>query len=218
MDSNAPDSPSPGSARSTPSPGASSPSTGPESSDGMTCAEFNWQTGGDMRLGYGMPTALQRNQTLAVLISSSAASPAKTSAWPASALGSPGPDPGSSGRSSASPRNSARRGGSSRMFQGSFLPMADATSGLSSRGYGNAGLLSATACWTANISESPSGAVACSLSAVLMPEALPRYSLSAKAAAGILRRAAKRGRALPPALNNALLRLSSSAGAELPTK
>jgi hypothetical protein len=43
-----------------------------------------------------------------------------------------------------------------------------------------------------------------------MKRALPKYSLSPKAAAGILRRAAKRGRALPPALMMALTQRAST--------
>lgn len=46
------------------------------------------------------------------------------------------------------------------------------------------------------------------LSAVLMKRVSPRYFLSPKAAAGILRRAQKRGRELPPALRQALTALA----------
>lgn len=89
---------------------------------------------------------------------------------------------------------------------------------------------------TASTSESPSGGggfSACSLAAVLETEAdwltrhpgrtsaefwsyLRRYFLSARAAAGILRRAGARGRALPPALDAALRQLAGNepAGAE----
>jgi len=60
-------------------------------------------------------------------------------------------------------------------------------------------------CWTLDISESPNGAVACSLSDVLQTGAVPqRFYLSAKAAQGILRRAEKRERVLPSALLLAL--------------
>jgi hypothetical protein len=54
------------------------------------------------------------------------------------------------------------------------------------------------ACLTLATSESPSDAAACSLSSILETgEHLRRYSLSPKACAGILRRAARRGRELP---------------------
>ena len=42
------------------------------------------------------------------------------------------------------------------------------------------------------------------LSAILEPSAPPKYFLSARAAAGILARADKRGRSLPPTLRQAL--------------
>lgn len=62
------------------------------------------------------------------------------------------------------------------------------------------------ACSTCNTSGLPSGGVA-SLSSLLEPEEviLPKYWLSAKACAGILRRASKRGKALPTMLQEALL-------------
>lgn len=59
-------------------------------------------------------------------------------------------------------------------------------------------------------SASPNAASVCSLSAILEPRVPPKYYLSPKACAGILRRAAKRGRELPPALLAAL----SAASAE----
>ena len=53
-------------------------------------------------------------------------------------------------------------------------------------------------------SECPSVVVASFLSQVLQPHADPRYFLSEKAASGVLRRASKRGRTLPPELEQAL--------------
>jgi hypothetical protein len=58
---------------------------------------------------------------------------------------------------------------------------------------------------TLKTSESHSGAVACLLSDVLETGDVPRrFYLSAKACAGILRRAEKRGRQLPHSLQAAL--------------
>ena len=54
------------------------------------------------------------------------------------------------------------------------------------------------------ISESPSDAAVCLLSQVLEPTAPSRFCLSSKASAGILRRATRRGKTLPPALQAAL--------------
>lgn len=64
---------------------------------------------------------------------------------------------------------------------------------------------------TRDFSESPSGAVACSLSDVLETDSVPpKYWLSAKAATGILRRAEKRNKMLPPRLMGALAALASN--------
>ena len=73
------------------------------------------------------------------------------------------------------------------------------------------GMGSPTEFWTLSSSEFPSAAEGCSLSGILEnPGAhLRKYFLSARAAQGILRRAAKRGRALPPALQQALESLAT---------
>ena len=64
---------------------------------------------------------------------------------------------------------------------------------------------------TPNISEWPNDAVVCSLSQVLEQTSIPqRYFLSSTACAGILRRAEKRGKALPAALMLALTAVSES--------
>jgi hypothetical protein len=63
---------------------------------------------------------------------------------------------------------------------------------------------------TLNTSEWPSDAAVCSLSDVLETGELPqRYFLSAKACRGILRRAEKRGKQLPPSLAEALQAVAS---------
>lgn len=58
--------------------------------------------------------------------------------------------------------------------------------------------------WTANTSEWPKDGVACSLSQILEENVPPKYSLSPRACTGILRRAEKRGKALPTQLREAL--------------
>ncbi len=75
----------------------------------------------------------------------------------------------------------------------------------------NSGMGSPTECWTLSTSESPSDAVASSLSDVLETTGahLLKYCLSPKAAKGILRRAARRGRELPDSLMQALTWLST---------
>lgn len=60
-----------------------------------------------------------------------------------------------------------------------------------------------------NISEWPNAAVVCSLSQVLERTSIsPKYYLSSKACEGILRRAEKRGKKLPPMLEAALKRVA----------
>ena len=59
--------------------------------------------------------------------------------------------------------------------------------------------------WTRSSSESRKGAVVCSLSEMLETGPIdPRYYLTEKACRGILRRAEKRGKTLPPPLEAAL--------------
>jgi hypothetical protein len=57
---------------------------------------------------------------------------------------------------------------------------------------------------TPNITESPSAAAEYSLSRILEEQVPEKYCLSRKACEGILRRAAKRGKELPPMLKEAL--------------
>lgn len=60
-------------------------------------------------------------------------------------------------------------------------------------------------CWTLSSSVWPSGASVCSLSSTLETGGVPRrYFLSARACAGIIRRAERRGKALPRELREAL--------------
>lgn len=89
------------------------------------------------------------------------------------------------------------------------------TSQSSSTPWANSGIAQGGRYWTRSTSESRNAAGACSLSAVLEPQVSERYYLSAKAAAGILRRAERRGKALPEPLEAAL---RSVAGAQTPTE
>ncbi len=80
----------------------------------------------------------------------------------------------------------------------------------------NSGMGSPTEFWTLNGLESPSVAAVCSLSATLETGDVPqRYFLSAKACAGILRRAERRSKKLPSALHSAL---SQTAATEMTPK
>ena len=86
----------------------------------------------------------------------------------------------------------------------------------SSEGWQNSGMGSPTEFWTLNSSEWPKDAAVCSLSAVLEDNgSVPqRLYLSAKACAGILRRAEKRGKELPRQLRVALMAVAQTGQAD----
>ena len=80
----------------------------------------------------------------------------------------------------------------------------------SSGAWGNSGMGGLTGFSMPNTSEFPSDAAVCSLSDVLEAGPVPqRFFLSPKACAGILRRAEKRGKSLPPFLAEALRAVAS---------
>jgi len=105
-----------------------------------------------------------------------------------------------------------------RTFREFSPPTADATSRTSSARLGNAGILLPTGLWTLNGCEwtgcpeqfrngdAEFGSSVCGLSDILetVGEHLRKYCLSLKACAGILRRAASRGKDLPARLAAAL--------------
>jgi len=145
-----------------------------------------------------------------VLISSAPESPARMLA---SLDGEPDSLENGRDSSSSSPESCesySPTGSSSRTFQACFLPIKDLISLSSSIRWTNAGMAYRGAFSIASTSESPSVAAECSLSDILVAHAHPKYSLSPKAAAGILRRAAKRGRALPTHLEAALVALMNT--------
>lgn len=80
-----------------------------------------------------------------------------------------------------------------------------ATLPLSFQGWQNSGMGGPTGYLTLNTSESHSAAVECSLSDILEVDVHPKYYLSPRACRGILRRAQRRDRELPPRLHRALL-------------
>ena len=76
-------------------------------------------------------------------------------------------------------------------------------------GWMNSGMGGRTECLTLSTSEWPSDAVVCSLSDTLETGTVPqRFFLSDTACRGILRRADKRGKELPPALQAALAQVA----------
>src|SRR3972149_4760184 len=101
-------------------------------------------------------------------------------------------------------RSIARLGLSLRTSPACYPRTEGGTLPSSFEGWSNSGMALPGRYWTLSTSESPSGAVASSLSAILETTVPRKYYLSPKACAGILRRAAKRGRQLPMALYRAL--------------
>ena len=109
-------------------------------------------------------------------------------------------------------------GWSGRMSPEYCHPTADGILEPSSGRWANSGMGSPTECLTLSTSEaaasptlSHSAAVVCSLSDILETGDVPqRYYLTARACAGILRRAEKRGKELPPQLAAALHAVEAS--------
>ena len=94
---------------------------------------------------------------------------------------------------------------SSRHSQKPKFQCLDLESGQTPDGYEAEELISLGSFTTVNTSERHSGAGACFLSAILEENAPDKYSLSPKACLGILRRAERRGKDLPPLLKAALM-------------
>jgi hypothetical protein len=146
----------------------------------------------------------------AVLISSAEASPARTSPSPAD-------EPDSCTKAAAPTCSSSSHGSqmslygpagmsSLRTFPDSFPATPDEISPSYERRWPSSGFWTGPGeCWTADTSECPSdGGESSSLRDVLEDEVPAKYFLSPRAAAGILRRAEKRGRTLPEHLAAAL--------------
>lgn len=132
-------------------------------------------------------------------------SPARTSRWLEDVLAWLEDAPGYSGNWPALLAIFARDGSLSKTCPVFCRPVEEWTWEPCSGSWGTSGIGGPTVCLTLNTSVWPSDAVACSLSRILEREPVPqRYFLSPRACAGILRRAAKRGRELPAALREAL--------------
>lgn len=145
------------------------------------------------------------------LIFSAAGSPARTCPSPETEQGSPAIAPASSSSSPESPGLFDPDGFSSRTYPVSSLARAVGTSEACLERWPTSGMAWPGGFSTAVSSECRSDAGGCSSSERSLTEILEppqnvpaRYSLSARAALGILRRAEKRGRALPSPLLVAL--------------
>jgi 5-methylcytosine-specific restriction endonuclease McrA len=104
-------------------------------------------------------------------------------------------------------------GSSLRTYPDCFPATTELTSGSFSRRWPTSGFTTSPGeLWTADTSECPNGGDgSSSLPGVLEATVPERFYLSPKGAAGILRRAEKRGKALPPPLDKALRELSEQA-------
>ena len=142
--------------------------------------------------------------------SSAADSRARTCQSPENAPDLTGNDPASSSKQPESlTLFSDPEGGSSlRTFPDFFPATAAGISESFSRRWPTSGFTTSPGeCWTADTSECPKGGGEfSSLPGVLQAEVPVRFFLSPKAAAGILRRANKRGRALPEPLDRGRVR------------
>ena len=154
-----------------------------------------------------------------VLISSAEGSPAKTSQLPENEPDSRANAPACSTKPSESLTlfSTPEDGFSLRMYPDSFPQTVGEISESFSRRWPTAGFTTSPGeCWTADTSESHSeGGAFSSLPDALVADAPPRFYLSQRGAAGILRRANKRGKTLPAELETALLSASQQAKSDL---
>jgi hypothetical protein len=124
-------------------------------------------------------------------------------------------DPACGGSFTASLASCGLGGASSRTSLDSCHRTEEGTWVPSSGRWATSGMGTPTECWTLVSSESPSDAAECSLSDILEDEVPPKFFLSQRACAGILRRAEKRGKRLPEPLAAAL---AAVAGHKTPTE
>src|ERR1017187_1486715 len=202
----------PSSANPTPGAAPSSPQDSPASPSQRTCEVFEENQRAEVRMmgtaqltkgggkpGQGYP---------AVLISSSAVSRARIFPSPGSEPDSPAPAPASSTSSCESQTSLFGPEGMSslRTSPDSFhLSMGEISPSFSRRWPTSGFWTGPGECWTAVTSECHSeGGASSSLRDVLEDSVAPKYFLSPRAAAGILRRAEKRGKKLPEHLEAAL--------------
>jgi hypothetical protein len=164
----------------------------------------------------GEAPTLQVEQTVAVLTaspsaptSSSPRRPAKTSPLPESVQGSLALGVDSSSISSGWFESYSRLGFAWSKSPDSSAATGERTSASRSTRWQTQGISWNGGYWMRGGSEYPNGAEGCSLSDILEDRPPDRFSLSPKAAKGILRRAERRGRMLPMRLEAALVALAT---------
>lgn len=102
-------------------------------------------------------------------------------------------------------KDSGQIGSSGKTSLASSVQTRDGTLAPSSGRWLNSGMGSPTECWTLKTLESPNVVVASLLLDILETGDVPlRFYLSQKACEGVLRRAERRGKSLPPKLKSAL--------------
>jgi hypothetical protein len=202
-------------AKPTPTEEKSSPDIGPESRASRTFELYN-PTRSRTQDEHGPIEYWKQDETVDALhgptgnkeplICSVEASPAKTSPSRADGRDSQANAQDCSSSSHESPTLFSPNGSSLRTFPDFFPPTVEGISPSYSRRWPSSGFTTSPGeCWTADTSECPKGGGAfSSLPDVLEAEVHPRFYLSQRAAAGILRRAEKRGRELPRPLMEAL--------------
>jgi hypothetical protein len=159
----------------------------------------------------GGDTSIPRQLTLFA-----ADSPARTYQWPAAARDWLEAEV-DYGLSSIALLQSLGRDGLLSKTSPAYYPVTkDRILPLSFAGWSSAGMACPGGYLTLNISDWPNAAAVCSLSQVLETAVPQAYFLSPKAARGILRRAEKRGRVLPPSLAHSLQMLAGQV--DLPDK
>ena len=219
-------------AKPTKRPGQSSGDTGRTSRSTTTSAdstETGWQAWDSLNdaatdlvptMGQNTGMASGRAGVIFQSTSSAEASRAKTSQSPGNAPDSQASDPDSSLRQPESLTlfSDTADGFSLRMFPDSFPQTADEISPSYSRRWPTSGFTTSPGeCWTVDSSECHSdGGAFSSLPDVLVADVPPRFYLSPKAAAGIIRRAEKRGKELPEHLDETLRLLSKQPQATTP--
>ena len=132
--------------------------------------------------------------------------PAKTSALLAKGLVLLAKEAGYSGKLQELWRKRKQNTSSSKTYLVCYPVTTEQILESSSGRWPTSGILLDGGCLMLNTLEYPSaGVVSSSLADVLLATALPKYFLSPRACEGILRRATKRGKELPPVLTQALL-------------
>jgi len=154
--------------------------------------------------GMETPPTSDNEQLSLLSISSVVASPARITALQESAAAWLATVALSGGECTGSLLSAAPHGLSGKMYLGSCPATEDVTSLRSLPALLNSGMASPGLLLTLNTSEWRNDGDACSLSDILEESPSPKYLLSARACTGILRRAKKRGKKLPPALAHAL--------------